>query len=388
MKRAASAVLLVLSLGCLAGADPAGDPAPSAVEAQQALILALPDEAAAKALRERLAQAKADEAGRLLMDLGLSGQVAARPLVAEQLGRTDPLIVERALRALAMLGVRGADQRLQVTTLLGHAEANVRVQAINCLATIDDLRLCPLLIERLKDPAPPVAEAALGALRRISGRGELGSDPALWSEWHQPQQQASDERFEAVAARLRNPDFKEVTAAIQSLALVQGESARAVELIEPFARDEDPKIAFIARQALARMAPGDFQPPTEQDKSTALAPVAAPVPLAVGGLQRLLPGNGIFDTWLGLALAAVGASAVLGVVLYLLRTPTVRNATKRFVKGVAAGTARIMKPAGRIIRTSTGRIFKPLTARIKKVTERIAKNSRAKAEADKPAAKS
>jgi hypothetical protein len=98
---------------------------------------------------------------------------------------------------------------------------------------------------------------------------------------------------------------------------------------------------------------------------------------------------------MGLALAAVGAAGALCAAVFLLRTPTVRSATRRFVKGVASGTARIMKPAGRIITTSTGRIFRPLTSRIKKATdrirkatERIAKNAGAKAGAGKTSTKS
>ena len=388
MRPSASFVLLILACGSLGAADPAGDAPPSPAEIQRAQILALPEEAATTALRDRLAHATPADAGRLLMDLGLSGRVAARPLIAEQLSRNDATIIERALRSLALLGVRGADQRARVVAQLGHAEANVRVQAIACLATIDDLRISPLLIERLKDPVPVVAEAALTALRRISGRAELATDVTLWTEWYQPQQEASDARFEALTVRLRSADPKEVSAAIESLALMQGESARAVDLVEPLVRDEDPKVVFIARQALARLAPGDFQPPSAQEKETALAPVSVPVPIAVGGLQRLLPGNGIFDTWMGLVIAAVGASGALAATVFLLRTPTVRNATKRFVKGVVSGTGRIMKPVGRIITTSTGRIFRPLTSRLRKMTDRIAKNAgSAKAGAGKPSAK-
>ncbi len=373
MKCLASSILIFLTIGDLCSAELASEAVPSPAQIQQELILALPDEAAAKALRERMATATPAAVGLLLMDLGLSGRVAARSLIVEQLNRTDPVIIERALRALAQLRVRGTDQRARVTALLGSTDVQVRVQAINCLATIDDLRVCPLLIERLTDPAPTVADAALAALRRLSGRNELAGDPVPWSDWHRTQQEASDQQFEALAMGLKSSEPKDVTGAIQSLTLMRGESARAIDLIEPLVRDEDLKIVFAARQALARLAPGDFQAPSAQEKVAALVPVAVPAPLAVGGLQRLLPGNGIFDTWMGLVIAAVGASGALGATVFLLRTPVVRSATKRFVRGVASGTARIMKPAGRIITTSTGRVFRPITKRIRKATERIHK---------------
>lgn len=373
MKRVASIALIFLTIGGLCCVEPVIQETPSPAQVQQARILALPDEAAAKLLREQMAAAKPAEVCRLLMDLGLSGRVAARPLIVEQLTNADPVISERALRALTQLGVRGAEQRAKVTALLGNADVQVRAQAVRCLATVDDLRVNPLLIERLKDPAPAVAEAALAALRRSSGRNELGGDPALWSEWQRTQQEASDQQFEALSARLKASDSKEVISAIQAFTLMRGESARAIDVIEPLVRDEDPKIVFAARQALARLAPGDFQAPTTQEKVAALAPVPVDAPVAVGGLKRLLPGNGIFDTWLGLVIAAVGATSALGATVFLLRTPTVRSATKRFVRGVASGTARIMKPAGRIITTSTGRIFRPITKRIRKATDRIRK---------------
>lgn len=394
MKCVSSIALILLTIGGLRGAETAGEGDPSPAQVQQTLIQALPDEAAAKTLRERMAAATPVDAGRLLMDLGLSGRVAARPLIVEQLTNADPMVCERALRALTQLGVRGTEQRAKVTALLGSADVQVRVQAIKCLATVDDLRISPLLIERLKDPAPAVAEAALAALRRSSGRNELAGDPALWSEWHRTQQEASDQQFEALSAQLKASDPKEVTNAIQALTLMRGESARAIELVEPLTRDEDPKIVFTARQALARLAPADFQAPTTQEKVAALAPVPVDAPVAVGGLKRLLPGNGIFDTWLGLAIAAVGATGALGATVFLLRTPTVRGATKRFVRGVASGTVRILKPAGRIITTSTGRIFRPITKRIRKATDRIrkatdriTKGAGAKADAGKTSAK-
>ena len=68
-------VLLALFSVCLSAADPTAQPAtgaaPTPAEAQRELVLALPDEAAAKALRDRLAQAPPAEAAEFRESLGL-----------------------------------------------------------------------------------------------------------------------------------------------------------------------------------------------------------------------------------------------------------------------------------------------------------------------------
>ena len=373
--------VVLLLTGILAAVPEVGPVSTATETSVQTLIQSLPNEEASKALHERLAKAPPAEASRLLMEIGLSGQHAARPLVVGLLAHKDPLVVERAVRALGLLGIRGPEQRATVTALLAHPSEGVRVQAIICLSKVEDLRLCPLFIERLRDQPPAVSEAALTALHRLTGHPEIGPDPLLWGDWYRDQLPRSEARFAAADERLHSTEVKEVIGAIESLALLQSESARVIELLEPMVRDEDVKVVFAARQVLSRLAPGDFPRPTAEEQAIALNPKSAPTPIAVGGLQRLLPGNGIFDTWIGLALAAIGACGALGATLFLLRTPTVRSVTKRFVNGVVSGTGRILKPAGRIITTSTGRIFRPITARMRKTTDRIAKK-------DKSAAKS
>ena len=336
-------VLVLVGRGRLLAADiPPNEQARSA-EFRQSMIVALPDEAAVRTLGENLEQASESDAARLLMELGLSGRSSARPLILAQLQRKNPVIVERALRALALLGVRGVEQRDQVIALLGHRAAAVRIQAIACLETIDDLRVCPLIIERLQDPDPAVARFASVALQNISGREDLGANHASWVGWHRVNQDLSDKRFFKVGERLRSPDGEEVSGAIQALTLITGESARAVEVIEPLLADGDPKVVYAARQALAQLAPDIYSQPTMRERVAALAHASPSDQAGSSAPPRRNPEGGILDTWLVLIAVVAGASGLLWLSIRLLRTAPGRRVKSRLSGGMVNGTNRVIR---------------------------------------------
>jgi hypothetical protein len=76
-----------------------------------------------------------------------------------------------------------------------------------------------------------------------------------------------------------------------------------------------------------------------------------------------LAAQGFFDTWLGLLVTAVTVISILALVLYVLRSPPVKNATKRFARVVVAGTARFARPLTSRIRRGTDRIKKAIKSK-------------------------
>jgi hypothetical protein len=104
-------------------------------------------------------------------------------------------------------------------------------------------------------------------------------------------------------------------------------------------------------------------------KPVAIAPVA-PLPPAV-------PHRGLFDTWGGVVVVAGVAIISLIGTLYLLRSPTVRNATRRFVapavRQLAKQTRRFTRPVTRRIEKHLGPLVKPITRRLSKGTNRFIK---------------
>jgi hypothetical protein len=271
--------------------------------------------------------------------------------------------VERTLRALTSIGVGSTEVREQIERQLRDGVPKVAIQAATCLGSGDDVRAVPALLARLVKGPPEVAGAALGALKKLT-QVDFQSDSGAWEAWYQTYRAEVGERLGAQTERLRSSDSKIQIAAIQTLASMRGERQEAQDLIEPMARAADPAVAMAARQALATLAPSDYTMPTaaEAVAATQPAPAAEPAP-AASGMIAFLASQGLFDTWYGLLLTAFTGILLLSVVLFVLRSGPVKNATRRFGRVVVAGTLRFTRPATERLKLGTKRIIRQFAQR-------------------------
>ena len=84
------------------------------------------------------------------------------------LSHRDPLVVDRALRALSSIGYGSTAVREQIERQLADGQPSVAIQAAACLGSGDDMRAVPALIARMSKGPAEVAGPALSALQRLT----------------------------------------------------------------------------------------------------------------------------------------------------------------------------------------------------------------------------
>lgn len=355
-------IALLTLVVCAMAADPAAKPpaaAPSSAQDVISMLGRLPDPLLVRQVEDWFGTATSEDAGRVLMHIAIAAIRPARPVVEPMLAHRDPLVVERALRALTAIGLGSTDQRERVERLLADSKPLVAIQAATCLGAGDDLRAVPALVARLTKGPPEVAGAALGALQRLT-RVDFKNDATAWDAWYQAYRAEANQRLRTQAEQLAHADPQQQIAAIQTLAGMRGERQEAVDLIEPMAKAPDPAVAMAARQALATLAPGDYVMPSAAEVVAATKPTVVEAK-AQSGVMNYLASQGLFDTWYGIALTAFVGILLLSGLLFLLRTGPVKNATRRFGRVVVAGTMRFVRPATERMQQGTKRIIRSFT---------------------------
>jgi hypothetical protein len=320
----------------------------------------LPDPLALAQLRDYLASASAEDAGKVLMHIAISAVRPARPAVMPMLSHRDPLVVDRALRAMTAIGWSSTEARQQIERILMDGKPEVAALAATCLGSGDDLRAVPVLLDKLTKGPAEVSAASLTALQRLT-RVDFKKDVPAWQAWYQSYRLEAAQRLAVQADLLGDPEPKTQIAAIQALGGMRGERQEAIDLIEPMSRAENPSVAMAARQALATLAPSEYAMPTAAEVVAVTQPAGAAKPKADSGMMNYLASQGLFDTWYGMLLTAFTGILVLSGVLFLLRTTPVKNATRRIGRAVLAGTARVVRPITSRIRKGTARIVKSIT---------------------------
>ena len=325
-----------------------------------AILNRLPDPQALAQLKDYFASASSDDAGKVLMHIAISVVRTARPAVMPMLSHRDPLVVDRALRAVAAIGWGSTAARRQIERLLADGQPTVAALAATCLGSGDDMRAVPALVDRLTKGPAEVSGAVLTALQRLT-RVDFKTDAVAWQAWYQTYRTEAAQRLAAQTELLDDPEPKNQVAAIQVLAGMFGERQEALDLIEPMSRAADPTVVMAARQALATLEPNEYSMPS------AIEVVAVTQPAGVTAaaksersVMNYLADQGLFDTWYGMLLTAFTGILVLSGVLFLLRSTPVKNLTRRIGQAALAGTARITRPITNRISKGTDRIVKSL----------------------------
>lgn len=335
-------------------------PAPAAATADEAISLLkrLPDPLALAQLNDYLAGASSEDAGKVLMHIAISAVRTARPAVMPMVFHRDPLVVDRALRAVTVIGWSSTEARQQIERVLEDGKPDIAALAATCLGSGDDMRAVPALLDRLTKGSPEVAAASLKALQRLT-RVDFKNDVPAWQAWYQNYRLEAARRLTVQADLLGDPDPKTQIAAIQALGGMRGERQEAIDLIEPMSRAENPSVAMAARQALATLAPNEYTMPSANEVVAATRPAGtASAAKAEAGVMNYLASQGLFDTWYGMLLTAFTGILVLSGVVFVLRTTPVKNATRRIGRVVMAGTQRIMRPITTRLRKGTDRIVR------------------------------
>lgn len=354
-------VVLLLLAAVLAAGESVSPAAPavstSSGDDAIAMLGKLPDPLVERQIADFFAGASSEEAGRVLMHVAISAIRPARPVVVPMLAHKDPLVVDRALRALTVLGFDSTALREQVEGLLRDGVPMVAIQAAACLGAGDDLRAVPALLARMTKGPPEVAGPTLLALQRLT-RVDFKQDVVAWEAWFASERTLALQRLNEQVEQLGNPDTKRQIAAVRALGSMRANRLEAVDLLQPMLTQE-PAVAMAARQALATLSPRDYVMPTNAEviAATQPAPAAMPAP-APSGVMSYLANQGLFDTWFGLLLTTFTGILLLSVVLFLLRSGPVKNATRRFGRVVVAGTMRFVRPATSRLQLGTKRIIR------------------------------
>lgn len=329
----------------------------STAEDAMAVLKRLPDPLALAQLNDYFASASSEEASKVLMHIAIAAVRPARPAVEPLLAHRDPQVVDRALRAITVIGWSSSAVREQIERVLADGQPGVAALAATCLGSGDDVRAVPALVDKLTNGSPEVAGTSLAALQRLT-RVDFKNDAPAWRAWYQAYRLEAAQRLAVQADLLSDPDPKNQIAAIQALGGMRGERQEALDLIEPMSRSENPTVVMAARQALATLAPNEYTMPSANEVVAATRPAGVAPAKADGGVMNYLANQGLFDTWYGMLLTAFTGILVLSGVVFVLRTTPVKNATRRIGRVVMAGTQRVMRPITTRIRKGTDRIVR------------------------------
>jgi hypothetical protein len=326
------------------------------VDVQGAMVMVgkLPDPSAFQQLKDFMEQAKPDEIGQVLMQISIGAVRPARDVVVPMLNHSNPLVLDRALRAMSTIGFSTVSQRETIESLLKHDQPMVAIQAAKCLSVGGDMRVVPALINILNSK-PEIGSAALQSLKQLSG-ADFKFDKEAWNAWYITNRMQATERIKVPAEKLFSEDPKERISAIQALGNQRADRLEVIVLLEPMLKDVDLQVGLVAQQSLAMLAPDQYSMPTARDFAVLNKPIS--VPPAKSGVIGYLAAQGFFDTWLGLFITGFTVICVFSIILYVLRSPPVKNMTQRFKRVVVAGTAQFMRPMTARIKRGTGRIVK------------------------------
>jgi hypothetical protein len=320
----------------------------------------LPNPLVERHLVDFFASASTEDAGQVLMHIAISAVRPARAVVIPVLEHRDPLVVERALRALSSIGINSTELRKKIETHLNEGEPMVAIQAAICLGSHDDMRAVPALIARMTKGPPEVAGVAVTALQRLT-RVDFKNDAIAWNAWYDTYRTEARQRMNTQAELLTKADTKKQIAGIQALAGMRGERQESIDLIEPMLLAADPTVVMSARQALATLAPMEYVMPTATEVTAVTNPAPIVTEAKAEGMIAYLSNKGLFDTWYGVALTAFTGIMILSGVLFLLRTGPVKNATRRIGRVVVAGTMRLARPLSQQLKKGTKRIVRTFT---------------------------
>ena len=277
-------------------------------------------------------------------------------MLASYLKHQDAVVVRSTLGALALTGHGTREVCEAVYARLNDANELIQIAALTCVTAWNNRRVMPLIIPKLESPSEQVANESANALKTLSGV-DFAKNGQAWSAWYDAHQGAVNQRMAEFEAKLHDPNVEVVVETIDRLTSFHETRSEAAELIAPLQFDPDIKVSTAAVRAMMVVKPEDV----DQQRMNALLVSStnkptAPVTIVVGPM-----GRGFLDSWIGILAVVFASFAAFAGSLFILRTPTVREATRRYLKPVAKriakSTARFVKPA---LRSVTDRIIRPV----------------------------
>jgi hypothetical protein len=349
-------VIVLIMLACVLQAGES-KPLPNYdVQSAMEMVGKLPDQLALQHLEDFFAQAKAEDAGQVLMHIAIGAVRPARDVVVPRLKHRDALVVERALRAMTSVGFVTVTQREMIEQLLFHEEAMVANQAATCLGSGGDVRAMPALIKALEGK-PEVVNSTLRALQQLSN-ANFKAEKTEWEAWYSANRLETAQRLDESAKNLVSEDVNKRIAAVHALGSQRTDRLEVLTLLEPMLDDADQGVVLATRQSLAMLDPEQYKMPNAEEAAGLMKPVVQPP--AKEGIIGYLATQGFFDTWFGLFVTAITCICTLSLVIYMLRTPPVVNMTRRFNRVIVAGTKRIARPLSARLKKGTAIIRKAL----------------------------
>jgi HEAT repeat protein len=259
----------------------------------------------------------------VLTDIAIEKPDKVLPGLMESLDGKEQLAVINTLKVLRMMKVQAAPAILKISALYDKSDAQVRMEILNCLASIDaegDQSL-PILIKALKAPEPTVRKEALIEINRYRSKADMFLDPLIES--------------------LNEGDLENRVMAISTLRSLGQNGRKAIPTLEKLTQDPEVRVRTVAVNALA-----NFRPPPDDVLET---------------LSRTLK-----DSNLDVKLATVGALRQLGYaypdkVTGLLQSALQEEKNEQARRAMAATLAGIskVKPAASAAGSEQGEKMRP-----------------------------
>jgi HEAT repeat protein len=154
-------------------------------------------------------------------------------------GKEEPAVIN-SLKVLRMMKVAAAPAIPKISALYDKSDAQVRMEILNCLASIDAKgdETLPILIKALKAPEPMVRREALIEINRYRSRSDLFLEPLI--------------------ASLNEGDVENRLMAIGTLRSLGPNGRKAIPSLEKLTEDSNVRVRSAAINALA-----GFRPPPD-----------------------------------------------------------------------------------------------------------------------------
>ena len=231
---------------------------------------------------------------------------AVRPLLEALTSMKDPraLAVLQAaastgpeLRVLAVALVAGCGRSLDaplneqfagwMVSELSSAQPEYARSLVRAIGVLDDGSCVPTLIDRLEDENSGVREAALIALRRVSGLG-LPADASTWRAWHTEEVRWHTECRPTLLLDLASHDPQRIVAALRSYSDRRTKTAELAGDVVRVLSDSRPELRRLAcdvLQALGSSSACDALAELLQDPDASVAQAAWTALRAITGLD-------------------------------------------------------------------------------------------------------
>ncbi|MGO9569458.1 MAG: HEAT repeat domain-containing protein [Desulfomonilaceae bacterium] len=186
-------------------------------------------------------ESTAKAAGRVLSDLAVEKPDKVLPGLTESLDRNEDLVVINTLKVLRQMKVAAAPVMPKISALYDKSDAQVRMEILDSLASIDSEggQALPVLVKALKAPEPMVRKEALMGVMRYRSKADLFLEP--------------------LSESLKEGDLENRLLAIGIVRGLGQQGLKVVPTLEALTEDPNVRVRTSAISALAT-----FRPPPEE----------------------------------------------------------------------------------------------------------------------------